>query len=150
MEKRIVTKLQQIENIIRNTTSGDDTMPTLEGNKSDDTANTNINDNHDIVVHSVPDRLSPLKSRKNDVHVSVLTKRTIRFEKSQSEDIGTNEIRSFQNRFRRQEEIIKYNDTIQVLNQRKIYFYYWEIHNVADILQMQNTYVQSPYFSAFG
>lgn len=93
-------------------------------------------------------RLNPQKSTRKDEHTSILTKRTIPFEKF--EDINTNEINSFQNRFRRQEEIMKYNNTLQVSNQRKIFVYYWKLHNVSDVLSMQNTYVQSPYFSAFG
>lgn len=144
LEKSLLSKLKEIENLVRNTIPSEEMVETTKENK-DKANNTNVN--HELASHSSWDHLNPLKLTKNDEYV-IFTKRTIPFDKST--DTSTNEINSYHTRFRRQEELSKYNGTIQISNQRKIFYYYWDLRNITDILHMNNTYLQSPYFFAFG
>ncbi|CAG9860933.1 unnamed protein product [Phyllotreta striolata] len=50
----------------------------------------------------------------------------------------------------REEEIIKYNNTVIETGAGKTYIYYWKIRNVDELLRKKNMYVSSQEFSVLG
>ncbi|XP_072384105.1 uncharacterized protein [Diabrotica undecimpunctata] len=60
------------------------------------------------------------------------------------------EIRQTTNLVNRQQEIDTYNDTVVDSNKGGIYFYYWNVENVDNILTKAGMYISSPEFFVLG
>ncbi|CAG9815289.1 unnamed protein product [Phaedon cochleariae] len=50
----------------------------------------------------------------------------------------------------RNEEIALYNDTVSESNKGSIYFYYWNVQNVRELLEKEDMYISSPEFNILG
>lgn len=135
LEKQVLHKLNNIESVISKIISDDQLLQVLAENKSNDKMN-----RVDSNVYETP-------TLKN--HHSSKDKRTIQFEKSPVIN-AISDVELPQKIFQREEEIRKYNSTIQVLHQKKIFFYYWDLHDIGKVLDMTNSHMQSPYFWIFG
>ncbi|XP_050506184.1 uncharacterized protein LOC126884295 [Diabrotica virgifera virgifera] len=60
------------------------------------------------------------------------------------------EMRQITNLANRQQEIDTYNDTVVDSNKGGIYFYYWNVENIDNILSKDGMYISSPEFFVLG
>lgn len=84
----------------------------------------------------------------NDIKVSLNIKT---LEKSEQQNNQINFIDYIDEETNRNEEISLYNNTIQKnLKDGNVFFYYWKIENIDNVLQRKNMYLYSPNFQIFG